>query len=186
MRFTKFLAALTTVGVAALLTLPALAGDKAVSPGKLEPGVWIAKVVEAPGQWTYVVVPDTSGRRGAAHGTIDVGIYVPGLDEMTDRTTPLLVDLVVTKPGVIAFNSVWYGVKKITGGMTTAEIIYIGTNRGEIRMTGPGKAEGTHHIEFYLAAQDADHDGLPDANQPPVAAVDMHTTETRVGQYVAP
>ena len=162
--------AATIVAVAAsvLLVAPADAGKKsqvqqstmvkAPAAAKLE-GAWIAKVVEVegqpiapPGQWTYVLSPDPSGRRAAGHGTIDVGLYTPPLDQMADEVSPLLIDLVMTGPNSGTFNSVWYGIKKgVTSVGTTAEIIYIGVNHGEINLVEPGRSENTHNIEFYLA-----------------------------------
>jgi hypothetical protein len=174
------------VAAACVLAAPATAGDQGLGARKIEPGVWIAKVVEVPGQWSYVVTSDPSGRRGAAYGTVDVGLYTAGLDDLADRTSPLLIDLVVTKPGVIRFNSVWYGLKKVSDGVTTAQIVYIGMNHGEITYVGRDKAEGVHNIEYFLPTQDADDDGLPDPGQLPIGGATVHTKETRLGQYVAP
>jgi hypothetical protein len=187
MKTLKILAtSFAVVAAACMLTAPATAGDVVTGAGKIEPGVWIARVVEAPGQWSYVVTSDPSGRRGAAYGTVDVGLYTAGLDDLTDRTSPLLIDLVVSKRGVVQFNSVWYGLKKVSNGVTTAEIIYIGMNHGTITYVGPNKATGVHNIEYYLPTQDANHDGLPDPGQQPIGGATVHTTETRLGQYVAP
>ena len=174
---------LLAVAAAALFVMPVHAGDKGLGARKIEPGVWIAKVVEAPGQWSYIVTADPSGQRGAAHGTVEVGLYTAGLDELTDKTSPLLIDLVVSKPGIVKFNSVWYGLRKVSNGVTTAEVVYIGVNHGEIRYVGPGKAAGTHNIEYYLPSQDANNDGLPDPGQIPIGGATVHTVETRLGQY---
>jgi hypothetical protein len=174
------------VAAACVLAAPASAGDKGLGASKIEPGVWIARVVEAPAQWSYVVTSDPSGRRGAAYGTVDVGLYTAGLDEMTDRSSPLLIDLVITRPGVVQFNSVWYGLKETSDGVTNSQIMYIGMNHGEITYVGPDKAEGVHNIEYYLPTQDADHDGLPDPGQQPIGGATVHTKETRLGQYVMP
>lgn len=186
MKALKILATTFAVAAACVLATPATAGDMGVGARKIEPGVWIARVVEVPGQWSYVVTSDPSGRRGAAYGMVDVGLYTAGLDDLIDRTSPLLIDLVVTKPGVVQFNSVWYGLKKVSNGVTTAQIIYIGMNHGEITYVGPNKAEGVHNIEYYLPTQDVDHDGLPDPGQLPIGGATVHTNETRLEQYVAP
>ena len=53
------------------LSVPAIA-DKEGSAFKLE-GAWIAKVVEAPGQWSYVLSSNPSGRFASGHGSVDVG-----------------------------------------------------------------------------------------------------------------
>jgi len=170
------------IAIASVTVMPAPA--VADSFGKLEPGVWIAKVVEVPGaQWSYIVAPDPSGRHAAAHGTVEVGIYIEALDAITDKTSPLLVDIVMTGPRAAKFNSVWYGLQEIAGPYTNAQVLYIGVNHGEIQFVGPGKAEGTHNIEYYWASQDADNDGLPDPGELPFAvAGPIHTVETRLGQ----
>jgi hypothetical protein len=36
-----------------------------------------------------VVTSDPSGLRGAAYGMVEVGFYTAGLDDLTDRTSPL-------------------------------------------------------------------------------------------------
>lgn len=174
------------VAAACVLSASAVAGDKGMGARKIEPGAWIARVVEAPGQWTYVVTAAPSGLRGAAIGAVQVGLYTPGLDEMADRTSPLVIDLVVTKPGVVQFNSVWYGLKDGTDGVTTGQIVYIGMNHGEITFLSRDKAEGVHNIEYFLPTQDVDKDGLPDPGQLPIGGGTVHTKETRLDQYVAP
>ena len=186
-------AAATIVAVAAsvLLVAPAEAGKKAVpdvkpvtpSPNsiKLEPSAWIAKVDGLPGQWTYVVSPDPSGRHAVGHGTIDVGFSVVALFGQVDATTPLLVDVRMTGPKEAAFNSIWYGVRKpATPGATTMELVYIGVNRGTLTFVGPDKVEGKHTIEYYALSADGDGDGLPDPGSSAVYSIPVETTDTRL------
>lgn len=181
MKFGKFKVVMTALVAASavLLVAPADAGKKASAAFKLE-GAWIARIVEVPGgQWTYTTSPDASGRHATGHGSIDVGLYTP-LSDMVDTTSPLLIDAVITGPDTVKFNSIWYGTKKVVGLATLAEVIYIGVNHGELKQVAPNKREGTHNIEFYLASADADHDGLPDPDAVPVAAVTVHTIDTRL------
>jgi hypothetical protein len=182
MKFFKFNVVMTALVVASavLLVAPADAGKQSSAAFKLE-GAWIARVVEVPGgQWTYTLSPDASGRHATGHGSIDVGLYTPPLSDMVDITSPLLIDVVITGPDTAKFNSVWYGTKKVTGLATTAEVIYIGVNRGDFKRVAPNKSEGTHNIEFYLASADADHDGLPDPGAVPVGGATVHTIDTRL------
>jgi hypothetical protein len=182
MKLDKFKVVMTALVAASavLLVAPANAGDKASAAFKLE-GAWIARVVEVPGgQWTYTVSPDASGRHATCHGSIDVGLYTPPLDDMADMTSPLLIDVVITGPDTAKFNSIWYGIKKVKGLGTTAEVIYIGVNQGELKRVAPNKSEGTHNILFYLASADADHDGLPDPGATPVGGATVHTIDTRL------
>ena len=88
-KFKVVAATIVAVAASVMMMAPADAGKKAPqepkatapSPNsiKLEPSAWIAKVDGLPGQWTYVVSPDPSGRHAAAHGTIDVGFSVTAL-----------------------------------------------------------------------------------------------------------
>lgn len=187
----KFVAA-TIVAVAAsvLLVAPADAGKKAPqepkatapSPNsvKLEPSAWIAKVDGLPGQWTYVVSPDPSGRHASAHGTIDVGFSVTALFGQVDATTPLLIDVRMTGPNTASFNSVWYGVKKSTNPALTMELVYIGVNRGTLKFISHDKIEGKHNIEYYALSADGNGDGLPDPGSAPVYSVPLETVDTRL------
>lgn len=150
---------------------------------KLEPGVWVAKVREAPAQWSYVMTAGPSGRHAAGYGTVEVGFY-SALDTMIDETSPLLIDVVMTSPDTATFNSVWYGLRKVPGPVLSAEIVYIGVNRGELKFVAPGKAEGTHNISYYWADSDGDGDGFPDPGAVPIDPVPtvVHTVDTRLGQ----
>jgi hypothetical protein len=154
------------IGVALLASavawLPAgqvAAADHGKGAIKLE-GAWVAKVKDypLPLQWSYVLVPDASGRRASLHGTIDVGLAIFGQDV---TMTPLIGEVVMTGPASGKFNSVWY--ERVAGpSPLTSTILFIGVNRGEIKFIGQGKVEGTHNIAFYEASSDVDGDGYPD------------------------
>ncbi len=144
---------------------------------KLE-GAWIAKVQGAPAQWSYVVSPDSSGRRAAFHGSIDVGFLTPFGD---DSTSPFIGEVVMTGHDTARFNSVWYGLKKTPSGpIVTTQVVYIGMNSGEIKYVGQGEAVGTSNLAFYLPGADADGDGFPDPGQMPVASRTVTTIDTRL------
>jgi hypothetical protein len=123
------LAALVVSAVVWLPASPVAAADA----NKLE-GAWVSKVQEAPLQWSFVLVPDASGRRASLHGSIDVGLLTFGPDV---TTTPLIGELVMTGPATAKFTSVWYG-RMPAAGPLNASIVYIGMNQGEVRFTGPG------------------------------------------------
>lgn len=143
-------------------------------------GAWVAKVQGAPGQWTYTLSPDPSGRRAAITGFLQGGI-MPGLFGLfpdAEFVSPIVGEAVMTADGTAVFNSVWYGMKK---GSPTDQIVFIGMNSGQIRSTGPGQAEGTHNIKFYSPGSDGDGDGLPDPGATPALALPPAiTVETRL------
>ncbi len=185
MRINRFRIVTSALVAAAaiLVAAPVGAGGAASGAIKLE-GAWIARVIEVPGgQWTYVASPDASGRRATAHGSIDVGLAA-GAPFVAESTTPLLIEVKMTSPTTADFNSIWYGVNKKSVGPLSAEVVYIGMNHGTMQYVGPDKAIGTHNIGFYLPAQDADHDGLPDPGQVPLFSVTVHTNETRLPLYM--
>jgi len=170
---------LAVLVASAVVWLPAaqvVAADVKMGANKLE-GAWVSKVQEVPLQWSFVLVPDASGRRASLHGSIDVGLASFG---PTVTTTPLLGELVMTGPASAKFTSVWYG-RTTTTGPLSATIVYIGMNQGKIELTGPGKSVSTHHIAYYAPSSDADGDGYPDAGATPIApAVDVTSIDTRM------
>lgn len=159
----------------------AFAGDAGSGAYKLE-GAWIAKVPGTSGQWTYVMVPDPSGKTAAGHGSIDVG-FVLSPELVADYQSPLLIQAVMTGPKTAVSTSVWYGIRKLSSPGPygeSAEVVYIGTSQGTTNYVAPGKAVGLHALSFYLPAADADGDGLPDPGATPVAYVELPTEETRL------
>ena len=158
---------------------------KVAGAQKLE-GAWIAKVPGTPGQWTYVVVPDPSGRRARAHGAVEVGPNVEEIFGPYDRVSPLLVDIKMTGPETAVYNSVWYGIRDleleppIPVGTPNSELIFIGVSKGTLTYVGPEKAHGVHNFEFYFPVQDGDGDGLPDADEEPELAFQLTTIDTRL------
>jgi hypothetical protein len=177
----KIAATAVVTSVAAFLLLPqAGAADPGGNAFKME-GAWIARTVGVPSlQWTYIVAPDPSGRRATGHGTIDVGISLEPFLGPTDGTTPLMVNAVMTSNSTTAFNSVWYSVRHVSGGLVSSEIVAIGQATGQQRFLTPDRIEGTYLIAYYLPSQDADGDGLPDPGQEPIVALPFTTIETRV------
>ena len=173
-----------TLGVAA----PAVA-DKGDRAFKLE-GAWVAKVVGMPGQWSYVVSSDPSGKRGSGHGSVDVGFranyacalnnYFPNF-QSSDSESPILVSMVMTGPDTVSYNAIWYGLKEL-GPMIPIvnEIVLIGTVTGELTVVGPGKMEGIHTFAIYYPSADADGDGFPDEGTTPDCVFQMLTVDTRL------
>lgn len=66
-------------------------------------GARVAKVVGIPGQWTYVVSADPSGRSASGHGSVDVGFTTSAIlggdyFEPVDSESPVLVNAIKTGP----------------------------------------------------------------------------------------
>lgn len=171
------LAALVASAVIGLPATQVAAADAPTVAYKLE-GAWVAKAQEVPMQWSYVLVPDASGRRASLHGSIDAPLAVfadPGIN-----ITPLIGELVMTGPASARFSSVWYLTVPAAPPLM-ATIAYVGVNRGEVKFTGPGKAIATHHIAFYHPSSDVDGDGYPDPGATPIVGPLVFTTiDTRV------
>jgi hypothetical protein len=170
-------AALSAVAAGWLVVTPAGAGNGDGRAAKLE-GAWIARGVEGPFQWTYVLSPDPSGRQASLHGSIDVGA---GPIPSGVHLSPLLGSVVLTGPDTLRFNSVWYGIVDLPpGSPVSGVIVSIGVNTGEARFVD-GRWEATHHIAGYSPDSDADGDGLPDPGTLPVAdPITVHTIDTRL------
>ncbi len=156
------------------------AGWTGLGTYKLE-GAWVAKVPGMPLQWTYTLVPDPSGRRAAMYGSIQVNIppaiVPPNPFPDLEYNSDLVGELVMTGPGTAKFTAVYYGMKK---DFPFNKVVYIGVTSGQVRFTGPGKAEVTHALAFYAPETDVDGDGLPDPGQAPALCLPSLSRDTRV------
>jgi len=177
--FTRAFAALVTISACVLLGAPSAMASDVSGAYKLE-GAWVAKVVGVPLQWSYVWAPSASGRRGSAHGSLDVGVSFVDIPS-GDHSSPFLIEGFMAGPDRVIANALWYGIREIEPpNPLTQEVVYIGFDTGELTFVGPGKAHGIHNLSFYLPSQDADGDGLPDAGEVPVATLQVDTIETRL------
>lgn len=178
-----FAAVLTSASVCLLLASPMAMADKGAGAEKLE-GAWVAKVIGAPGQWSYVAIPDSSGRRASGHGSVDIGFDPNDLGcalELGDRESPILVSMEMTSPETASAYSIWYALKDSESGAT--QIAFIGEVRSEFEFLAPGTRRGTHYFAFYLPGQDVEpEDGLPDQGETPTCsfAFPIYTLDTRL------
>lgn len=180
---TWFGATLVAISACLLAASPVALADKAAGAEKLE-GAWVAKVIGFPGQWSYVAIPDSSGRRASGHGSVDVGFdpAVFGCElELGDHESPILVSIEMTGPSTANSYAIWYSLKDPESGPT--EVTFIGEVRSTLEFVAPGKRYATHYFAFYLPSQDMEpEDGIPDAGETPacVAPVPLYTIDTRL------
>jgi hypothetical protein len=176
--FKVTLVAAMTVAACMFLTVPtATAAEGAF---KLE-GAWVAKVVGIPAQWSYVLVPDSSGRYAALEGSLDIGFSLGPLFPPSDKTSLLMANLVMTGPKTGKFNSVWYGIRSLPSPSPVAgEVLWIGTSTGTFTVVAPGKIEALHNFAFYAPSADGDGDGFPDPDAVPVYMTQLSTVDTRL------
>ena len=175
------LAAAMAVAACLLLAAPMAMADKAAY--KLE-GAWVAKVIGFPGQWSYALAADPSGRQAAGHGSVDIG-FDPGVFGCqvgdAEADSPILINIKMTGPDTSAAYSVWYALSSTDPA--AREVVFIGEVRTETRFLAPGRSESTHYFAFYLPSQDVDPaDGFPDEGEVPAcsAPVAVYTLDTRV------
>jgi hypothetical protein len=158
------------------------AGWSGVGSSKLE-GAWIAKVPPevAPLQWSYTLVPDPSGKRPAMYGSIQVhippAIVPPYPFPELEYNSDMVGELVMTGRNTGKFTAVWYGMKR---DFPFNQIVYIGVGSGQVRFTGPGKAETINALAFYAPETDGDGDGLPDPGEAPTLCLSAQSQDTRV------
>jgi hypothetical protein len=151
-------------------------------------GAWVAKVVDSPlpGQWSYVVIADPSGKHATGHGSVDIGFSTDAVlggtyFDPADSTSPILVSVVKTGPDTASFYSVWYGLQDLGPDSPVSDkIVFIGVVTGELEFVGPNKVHGTHNFKLYFPEQDVDGDGFPDANQTTPFAFELKTVDTRL------
>ena len=156
---------------------------------KLE-GAWVARVPSFPPLlWTYILVPDPSGRRASISGSIQVAVPVremfPPLLADQEYISPLVGEMVMTGHDTMKFTAIWYGLKKLVPSNQNPfeeQVVNIGVTSGEGKFIGPGKLTGAHHMAFYYPEADADGDGLPDPGQVPFFCLPKTiSVDTRVG-----
>jgi hypothetical protein len=184
---TWFGAILGSIAVSLLLVSPMAMADKGMAANKLG-GAWIARVVGVPllSQWSYVIVPDPSGRTATGHGSVDMGFNTEEIlgypyFEATDFASPILINVTMTAPDMAAYNSIYYGLKRLDPpSPVTAGLVYIGVVKGTLKFVGPDKTEGTHNFELYYPEQDADGDGFPDEGQTTPFTFQLQTIDTRL------
>jgi hypothetical protein len=180
-RYTKYLFVFLALTFG--LSLSAMAG-KGVGAYKLD-GAWVAKVVGVPGQWTYIISADPSGKRAAGYGSIDSGLNVdvlfPGVFTSSDSNSPILVNIAMTGRDTASYYSIWYGLKELgPSSQVTNQIVLIGVVTGELEFIGPGKIKGTHKFALYHPNQDADGDGFPDEGETTPYVLQLTTFDTRL------
>ena len=168
------LAALSAATAGLVITTQAGIAGQEERAIKLE-GTWIARVTTGgfpvTPQWTYLLVPDPSGRRASILGSVDAGFGTPGVD----HDSPLLGEAVQTGPDTADFNVVWHRMD------APGHILAIGTASGTVTYAAPGKAAAVSHFAIYPPTADADGDGLPDPDTTVVpTAFTLTTTDTRV------
>jgi predicted ester cyclase len=93
-------------------------------------------------------------------------------------------------------QTIWKGRNKVVSTMLTygakygegplAETTVILVTHVEWTLTGPDTNEGTAVMGVYLAAQDVDNDGFPDAGEEPVLCIPFEFTSRRLGQLPIP
>jgi hypothetical protein len=80
------------------------------------------------------------------------------------------------------YTIVGYGLKKLNPPTPFQEqVVLIWVDSGQLKFTGPGQLENTHHVAYYHPEADTDGDGLPDPGQTPLLCLPATTLDTRVG-----
>ena len=183
-RYRAPMAVLASISVCLLMAAAPAMADTGLGAHKLE-GAWVAKVIGAPGQWSYVVTADPSGKRASAYGNIDAGLNLEAIlgpvFEPADHSSPLLIETVMQDRDTAKYYCVYYGLKTLAlPSPVNAEIVYIGVVKGTLEFTAPGKAKGTHNFEIYYPSQDKDGDGFPDADETTPFVFQLLTNDTRL------
>lgn len=175
-----------TVAAALLISTQAARTGPNSHANKLE-GAWIAKSATTPLQGSYVLTPsDPSGQRATLSGVVQIGVpsqvLFPSLFGGIEKSGDFVGEAVMTGPNTANYTIVGYGRKPLNPPTPFNEqIVLIWVDSGQVTFTGPGKAQVSHNLAYYLPAADADGDGLPDPGQAPVACLPTTTLDTRVG-----
>ncbi|MBC8218163.1 MAG: ester cyclase [Planctomycetes bacterium] len=108
------------------------------------------------------------------------------------NTYPVLIDVypdleeikygggLMVKIGLNKYEATFLQYFTKTSGPSLEEIVGIGIVTGTFELVGPDLAQGQGAGAYYMAAQDADQDGLPDEGQEPVVCVPWEWTAKRL------
>lgn len=174
-------ATVATIG-AALLVITQTAGTAGNPQSNKLEGAWISTMPGTPVLASFVLAPtDASGRRAAMSGKLTIGISVAQAFPDAESTGEFTGEAVVTGPDTTKYTIIGYSTKKVVPTPTSpfdTALALIWVDSGEFKTTAPGKAEGVHHIAYYLPQADTNGDGIPEGD--PLFCIEGPGVNTRV------
>jgi len=146
-------------------------------------GTWIVTAPSPMGNLTmvHVMYPlDSSGTRyGGVLWQVNANpTFFGTFPEFTGGSQFWATETVRLAPNTYETGMIVYSTKPVEGLLD--QVASIGVVTGTWTITGPDTNEGQSTLSSYLAGQDADGDGLPDAGQEPIACTPFPFTSKRV------
>ncbi len=96
---------------------------------------------------------------------LDATLRIPKFEEV-DYASDLVGEAIKTGPGVYDYSVIGYGVNERPGDR--GEIVYLFVVNGSLACEGDATITSDVTLSVYMAAQDADMDGLPDEGEVPI------------------
>ncbi|MHC4440405.1 MAG: hypothetical protein ACYS3S_23905, partial [Planctomycetota bacterium] len=144
-------------------------------------GAWIMKVSNGLATFSHNFTLSTQDSNGLRYTAVmeysECSATVFGMFPKATKQSDSIGIAVKTGLSTLDYTVVGKGVKK---GELADEVVYISVLSGDMRLVGLDAMEGEVAVAYYLANQDADHDGLPDANEVPVICMPCTCTAQRV------
>jgi hypothetical protein len=144
-------------------------------------GAWIMRVSNGLATLNHnltLIAQDSNGLHHTAvmeHSECSATVF--GMFPKATNQSDSIGVAVKTGLSTLDYTVVGQGIKK---GELADEVVYISVLSGEMRLLGLDTMEGEATIAYYLANQDVDHDGFPDANEVPVICMPCTCTAQRV------
>jgi hypothetical protein len=158
--------------VASIVLLSSRLGYASDNSGSRLDGAWIVKVSNGLATLNYnftFTAQDPDGLLYTAvmkHSKCSAKVF--GMFPKATHQSDSVGVAVKTAADALEYTVLGQGIKK---GELADEIVYISVLSGQMRSVDPSTMEGEANIAYYLASQDADQDGIPDANQVPVICI---------------
>jgi steroid delta-isomerase-like uncharacterized protein len=145
-------------------------------------GTWIVTVPTEAGVTTLLHTISPQGQMGGPFARTRVQVNENptafGIFPEADGATDWITKTVWKGRESLETTMLVYGTKSGEGPLR--ETVYIGLAHAEWTLTGPDTNEGTAVEAFYLAEQDADGDGFPDAGEEPLTCLPFTFTSRRL------
>ncbi len=147
-------------------------------------GTWIVTAPSPMGPLTMVHVMYPLDATGARYGGVLWQVnpnpsFFGTFPEFTGGSQFWATESVRTGPNTYETGMIVYNTQPVEGLLD--QVASVGIVTGTWTITGPETNEGESTLSSYMAAQDADGDGLPDEGQEPIACTPFPFTSRRVG-----
>ena len=148
-------------------------------------GIWVTSYPTPLGNLlTTTVYAAQDETKTQYSGTLEWLNVFPVVSELypdSDPSLGLSAGGQATKVGRHQYTATFLGYERTSvGALGGIEIVGIWIAHANFELTGPDQLQGYGTVSYYMAAQDVDQDGFPDADQEPIACVPWQWSGRRI------